>query len=178
MFPIVLQGWEMHCFIFPLRDFDFSLAFLLGATSSSEQPLLFFFFFFGAFTKFYRWEMLPIHTKGHLFWGKQILLLSTVSVSHLYLSSYLSSLSSFCWPCKMAVVICSWVLVTKWRIHSVVTWRSLCWSADRVKLWQRSLQCAFPHCSARTVRTSSMCVSLDGLSGFLFIAPTVENILD
>lgn len=81
--------------------------------------------------------------------------LSSDSVSHPYLSSYLSSLSSFSWPCEMATVICTSVLVMKQKIHSVAAWRFLCWSVDQVKLWQRKPQCTFPHCSARTVCTFS-----------------------
>ena len=100
--------------------------------------------------------------KRPAFWGKQILSLSTSSRS---------SLSSFYWPCKMAVVICSWVLVMKWRIHSVAAWRSLCWSAGQVKLWQRSLHCTFPHCSARTVHTFSSAFPWMGSVDFCSLYP-------
>lgn len=156
MFPTVLHGWEMCCFIFPLLDFYF----LLHSFWVAQAVQNWFFLFFlcvclcvCAFTKFYHWEMLLIDTKGQLSRENKLchflLLVSPIP------TSYLSSLSSFSWPCEMATVICTSVLVMKQKIHSVAAWRFLCWSVDQVKLWQRKPQCTFSHCSARTVCTFS-----------------------
>lgn len=58
---------------------------------------------------------------------------------------------------------CSWVLVMKWRFHSLAARRSLGWSAGQVRLWQGSLWYTFPHCPARTVHAFSMLIFPYGL---------------
>lgn len=113
LFPIVLHGWEM-CYLSSFGFWFFSCIPFGWHKQFRTGPSIFL-----CFHKILSLRSISDTHERPAFWGKQILPLSTVSVSYLYLSSYLSSLNSFYWPCKMDVVIRSWVLVMKWRIHSV-----------------------------------------------------------
>lgn len=164
MFPTVPRGWGDT--LFYLSTLFFSCI-PFGWHKKLRTHSIFFLYYL---------EMLLTHTKGHLSgenksYHSPLFVFPMSAFASVFLPSVLSAdpIKGFQW--------CSWVLVMKWRFHSVAA-RSLGWTAGQVKLWQGSLWYTFPHCPARIVRTFSMLIFPYGLWIFVHWSLPVQSSLD